>query len=533
MSGAPGGALLGALSEIVREHESYGIADLTVVPVLYRSIDDGPANPPFGAALGLMDATAHLLGGAFLDTDSPVFDSPVTTDRDPVLEGALPVAVAGTLGPATEIRIEYSGGHVDAKLRRRGRDVTATGGEARFLAVIRALFAPDLRTTDFAIVAYREGGLDTRLRPACFRMVCSLQDQAGLLRSLRTLVIAIETPRESPTVHCPPGVGARYLFKQQRMTRRHPPSRLRAEVARLAGEPDRPLVFFLGAGFSASSELPIGDGLRDEAIARVLGEDPNEAIEWARELFRRRNDLLTPTERRDIDDFAASLTFEQVMRIEQDHTGTDVPRGLLDFREIHDAALGRPAGPAVRQLQALLDLPKKLVVISVNFDELVERDHRDKLDVIIEDDAFAEFARNGLEGYLAGAPDPRRVPYLKLHGTISEIDSCVASSRQTQRGLAPGKRAALKALLSIDKPLRWVYVGASMRDVDLKEILDGALFRDVADERWVAPFPDDTVERFAASREQFETWQTVGLFARQITETADAFMTELAHQWLP
>jgi hypothetical protein len=532
MSGSPGGALFETLAEIARQHDSFGMTELTVVPVLYRSTNNGAPNVSFAAAIGVISAAAHFQGGVLVNTAAPEYDAPLDTSRDPVLEGSVPVALAGMLGPATELRIEFDGASVDAKLRRRGDDVTATGGEARFLAVVRALFAPELRTTEFAVLAYREGELDSRLRPACFRMVCGLQEQPGLLAALRTLVIAVETPQERPAVHCPPGVGARYLLKQQRVIRRHPPSRLRSEVARLALEPDRPVVLFLAAGFSASSGLPVGNGLRDEAIARILGEDPAADLDWARELFRRQNALLTPTERRDINDFAATLTFEQVMRIEQDHAGTSVPRGLRDFREIHDDVIGKPPGAAVRQLQRLLDRPNKLLLLTVNFDELLEESHRDKLDVVVEDDEFSEFAASGLGEYLRSAPAPRKVPYLKLHGTISDLATCVASSRQTQQGLSIPKRSALEALLTIDEPLRWVYVGASMRDVDLRPVFDDATFRRDVDERWVAPFPDDNVEDFAAGREQLEAWKAIGLFDRQITETADTFMTELAEQWL-
>lgn len=532
MSGSPGGALLESLAEIVREHDSYGVTELTVVPMLYRSIDDPFSNAPFAAALGVMSATAHLLGGTLLDTEAPEFDEPIATTSDPVLQGGLPTVVAGMLGPATELQIEFASGLLDAKLRRRNREVTATGGEARFLAVVRALFSPQLRSTDFAILAYREASLDARLRPACFRMLCGLRDRPGLLSSLRTLVLAVETPRERASIHCPPGVGARYLLKEQRVVRRHVPSRLRSEVGRLVLEPQRPVTLFLGAGFSASSGLPIGNGLRDEAIARILGEDPGTDLDWARELFRRQNALLTASERRSIDTFALTLTFEQVMRIEQEHSGNAVPRGLLDFRDLHQRVLSDPPGVAVRQLQRILDRPNQLIVLTVNFDEVVERDCRDKLDVIVDENEFTEFAERGLAAYLAGASAPRRVPYLKLHGTISDLPSCIASSRQTQPGLAASKRAAIHALLNIDESLRWVYVGASMRDADLEPVLNAADFRRVADERWVSPFPDDSVEDFAAGREQLDTWRTLDLFARQITESADTFMTELANQWL-
>lgn len=221
------------------------------------------------------------------------------------------------------------------------------------------------------------------------------------------------------------------------------------------------------------------------------------------------------------------------MRIEKERSGTAVPQGLEDFKTIHDHAVTLPPpGPAVRQLQRMLAVPKRLVILTVNFDELVELGHEDQLDVIVEDSQFAAAAASGLRDYLNSATVDRKVPYMKLHGTISDLSTCVASSRQTQQGLAPAKQAALEALLEADEPVRWVYVGASMRDVDLRPVLDSGAFRRGVDERWVAPFPDPNVEEFAIGREQLVNWQTVNMFERSITETADVFMTELARQWL-
>jgi hypothetical protein len=525
-------SLFEALGEIVREHESYE-THLTVVPVLYRGISGEHVSPSFVAALGVMSAAAHLLGGVLLDTDLERFDEATETERDPTLEGALPTSIAHLLGPATELQLEFGGGRLDAQLIRSGHPIVATGGEARFLAVVRSLFAPELRECTFAIIAYREAGLDTRLRSACFRMLCGLQDHPGLLASLRTLVVAVETQEESPAVHCRPGVGARYILRERRLLRRHDPTRLASEVGRLVQQPERPVVLFLAAGFAVSSGLPIGNRLRDEAIARILGEDPEAELDWPRELYRRQNNLLTASERsQDINVFATSLTFEQVMRVEHDHSGGDTPRGLLDFRDVHERAVAAGSGASVRRLQEILARPNSLVIVTVNFDELVENESADLLDVVVSENAFREFAQSGLNEYLAAGAAPRRVPYLKLHGTISDLDSCVASRAQTGQGLSDGKVAAINALIEIETELRWVYIGASMRDIDLRPVLDSSRFKAQVDEYWVSPIRDVNVESFARGREELPNWRARDLYAREITETADTFMTELAKRWL-
>src|SRR6478672_569129 len=146
-----------------------------------------------------MSATAHLLGGVLLDTEAPQFDEPVVADRNALLERALPAFAEGRLGPATKMEVAHSQGFVDARLSRRGREVIATGGEARFLAVVRALFSKNLQTSGFAVLAYREAELDTRLRSVCFGMVCGLAVTPDILGSLRTLLLVVEVSRETPT----------------------------------------------------------------------------------------------------------------------------------------------------------------------------------------------------------------------------------------------------------------------------------------------------------------------------------------------
>lgn len=531
MTGRPAGAVLDCLADIAREHEAYATSELRVIPVLYRSVDADLSNPPFTTAVPLVAEAARFLGGDLLDAAEPNLRRAVAADSDAVLQGHLPAAVSGLLRPGTELEVHHTGTTVDAVLTRGGTAIVAAGGEATFLAVVRALFMTALRSSPFAVLAYSEAELDRRTAQACFQMLCGLQDHPGGLSRLRTLVILVETPAENPVVHCPQGVGARYLLKAQRLIERREPSALRSEVSRLVQGRDRPLVLFLGAGFSVSSKLPAGNTLRDAAIARILGEDPKAAINWPFELYRRQYNRLTSTEKGDIDEFARRLTFEQVIRIEMEHTGDAIPQGLRDFERLHSGVIGRVPGTSILRAQAMLSRPEKLVVLTVNFDELLEHNHADRLDVIVDDGDFAAFAADGLEAYLTSSSPARKIPYLKLHGTIGQIDSCVASSRQTQQGLPQSKEDALGALIGCADRLRWVYVGASMRDEDLRPFFDGANFKSVADERWVAPFPDPNVEAFARSREQLSGWLETPLNRRLITETSDVFMAALAFDW--
>lgn len=107
------------------------------------------------------------------------------------------------------------------------------------------------------------------------------------------------------------------------------------------------------------------------------------------------------------------------------------------------------------------------------------------------------------------------------------------SAEQTERGIGEAKFHALRALLN-DPPRMWIYVGASMRDLDLGPVLGDENFARGLDERWVAPYLVDTVDTFALRRQpywgdtQFKTIQD-----RLITETADAFFDALSATWRP
>ena len=251
-----------------------------------------------------------------------------------------------------------------------------------------------------------------------------------------------------------------------------------------------------------------------------------KSAELAARFFRwmtDRNWLTTVEQRMSELEFVRRLTLEQVVRAEQRVDAT-LP-SLREFKELHDRRIAAP-GQAVLDLGYLLShWEGKLILAEVNFDLLVETHADAPLRTFASEGDFAE-APAYVRRYLDGAEVA--IPLLKLHGTISDLTTCVISTEQTERGVGQAKLETLRVLLRPDQPRLWIYVGASMRDVDLRPVLGGEDFARGTDERWVNPYLDDSVEEFGRLREaswrqsEFPTIQH-----RLITETADAFFAAL------
>ncbi len=196
---------------------------------------------------------------------------------------------------------------------------------------------------------------------------------------------------------------------------------------------------------------------------------------------------------------------------------------IAALKDKNDAAVRAP-GRAVEAIWELIHGGHQLVVVTVNFDTLVE--HRGATKVFSGED-FDEFS-SYLDGYITRGGE---VPVLKLHGTIGTPETIIGTVDQYAMGLAlPKARALRKLLAAVDgRPTRWVYVGYSMRDPDVTNILGGREFGEGLDEMWVSPFPISTARRFSEERRHFgngpDFWQ------RSITVTADAFFSELSRAW--
>lgn len=122
------------------------------------------------------------------------------------------------------------------------------------------------------------------------------------------------------------------------------------------------------------------------------------------------------------------------------------------------------------------------------------------------------------------------MPLLKLHGTINRPETCVATDDATRSGITPAKREALMALvtdLQEESRVPWLYVGASMRHIDLDGILAQREFNESTSEHWVAPWPEASVYRFVYTKNRWWAAQGQNLLSRTVTETADAFMAAL------
>jgi hypothetical protein len=180
-------------------------------------------------------------------------------------------------------------------------------------------------------------------------------------------------------------------------------------------------------------------------------------------------------------------------------------------------------------LRTITAKKNKLVVVTVNFDTILEDEFGAEAKVFATRADFEE-AGNYLDHYLnsGGA-----LPILKLHGSLDVPGSIVADVDTRSLGLSAGAIEALRRLRNAVRFTPWVYVGVSMRDPDITEVIGGNDFVEGLEELWVAPFPDPAVSAFSEDH-RASRWQEAKraeLKQRQITETADSFLSALAKAW--
>jgi hypothetical protein len=531
--------LFEALAEVASEHVRNSGSDLLVVPVLSDEIE---------SRQGLLREVAEFLGGRLLDVTSGAYEEQIQAYDDPALRGAVEAEMTFTHrgGGETSLELQFSDGLLDAVLRSRGRRVTVPSpAESQLLAISRALFERQLIDDELAILLYDEKLFDEDSQRAVLSMLTGLGRQADVrLGSARTLVPLLRSTGLSTALHCQRNRGIRYGLGGDRLIRRHVDRHLADTVRKLVVPRDSPLVLFLGAGFSASSGMPVGNAIRDRTIRRICEIDGDDLTseQLAETLFRfsiaAEKPLLTVSETELGEQaFAASVTLEQVARIERDLFEEPVPRTIEILRDHHETVLGKEnprLGGAVYALHKIVAAHRRLVIVTVNFDELAEFGQGDHLDIAVKEEDFARLVPilNEMKG---GGDHPEgKVPLLKLHGTISRPETCVVTDEQTRSGITPAKAEALRVLVSDlteTNRVPWVYVGASMRDIDLNRTFGENDFNERTSERWVVPWVEPSIQKFVDQTQRW--WKARGdtLYDRTVTETADTFVRLLADQY--
>jgi hypothetical protein len=529
-------SLFEALAKVAGEHERAADDHLLVIPVLTDELE---------SRRDLLREIAEFLGGALLDLSRDDYDSAIDAYDDPVLRGA----VAGTLQfyrPGighSKVTLSYTNGQLDATLITQGEPAASPSrAESRLLSIVRSLFDIRLVDDELAILSYEEDIFDQPTQSALLSMLTGLARQSGLrLGSVRTLVPLIRSGGLNPERHCQLYRGVRFSLTEDTLIERNPPRHVTDVVRKVTADRPTPLVLVLGAGFSVSSGMPIGNGVRNSAIQRIceLADIAGRSDrDLATELFRYASDrdFLTPLEREGGEEnFSSGATLEQALRIERQAFDRPIPETLEQLQRRHNERLSGPPqmlGSAVYDLREIVRQGHRLILITVNFDELVEHENAEHLDIAVDDTDFERLTPL-LAEMQRGASHPENLaPLLKLHGTINRPESCIATDEETRSGISPAKERALHALVdeAPDGQLQWVYVGASMRDIDLNAILASNPFNEKLSEYWVAPWLEPSVCHFVYSKGR---WWVPGqsLLDRVVTETADSFMRILAKKW--
>lgn len=505
----------GALADHVRNIEA---GELRVVTAI---VGDATREPN----RSLIKAVCDHAGGRFIEAAQQWLGVP---DRgDTPLEHMLSAA----LRDPVEVEFIREGDTVRAR-HPGGPDPENNAAAATFLGLINSLLDRRLLETELAVLLYEEGELDVDRAQAAWEIVTG-QLRGVPLGRLRTLVVIVATAQINYRRHCARDRGVRFAVQGDQLLERRRWTNTRADIERLANTTE-PVVLFLAAGASASSGLPVGDTMRDEAIRRLLPGAPEDELAERFFAYSQEIDQLLPGEELlSVAAFSRTLTLERVLYLEQqDAPDHNYGPTMLDFVERHATALNR-RGPAVRAVQRMLSVQHRLVIVTVNVDELVEDGREAEVEIFASEDDFTrcpayltDYVNNG-----------GRIPLLKLHGTVSRPETVVVSVDRVARGLTDDQMASLNLLRgSANAPRTWIYVGSSMRDRDVTQLLGLPSFASELEEWWVTPFSIPTVDQFINEHRR-QRWHDAGrreeAIERTITETADVFLEEYERLWTP
>jgi hypothetical protein len=498
---------------------------LTVLDLVCRLIEEAARGDPGGPTIvtavvedldrhhKLIEQAVRHAEGAYVDA-ADAADGVLAGPDMPELERVVRASFTRP-GPVSVARV---GDQMVASIG--GAPASAASASVReTLGIAASLFDAQLQGRSLVAISYRETNLDPFAADEAWGFF-SRQLRGIPIGTITSILILVNTPRARYRRFCTPEVSLRYRLEGQRLSERKPWSVDEGNIRRLRSEArGNGVVLFLGAGFSQSSSLPFGNDLRDEAARSLLGSAEARPEELAALLFDRLNSegRLSPAERAlTRPDFARQLTLERVLQEELARTPPSDSPTLRYLADRDAQAVASPArGPLA--VHELIRGGAKIVVVTVNFDHLVEAG-LPSFRVFAADDEFTE-ATEHVRQYMSGADG--RVPILKIHGTIERPETVVATVNAIAAGLSAAKRSALTELAALDLP--WIYVGYSLRDPDVRTVLQSREFQD-RPEWWVSPFPVLAVEQFNRDfRPNHDPRR--GTF---ITQGSDAFFESLA-----
>lgn len=518
---------LDLLSRLLRDHHADRGGGPTVIPCLHEELDE---DIPLLLA-GSQREGGHLFLLSRPDDEWEWPNGPIHSDRRDVVRGLL--AAAGDALPSSVIIAEDSGGRVVVGLEDRGIPL-----EPSLIPILRAaaIAASSVYDDyDFVVLATSVATTDARRRLLLWNLLTIEPTSLGL-KDRPVTIVPILGGALDPTVDYRRLPQFRYVVRWDRVIQRSREGRTQ-EIKAIAGTAPRsgPLVLFLGAGASYSAGIPLGNHYRDIALADLVGDSlkGREAAVAFYELLRDRGHFLS-SEAANREEFISGLTLERVLLETfnaqgfRPRTDSKVIGNIIG--DCADALLRiRPGRRALRELAEAL--PGELIIMTVNFDQLVEHGLATDHSVFFRHEDYRNDARIAdLVAYVGGDVS-KPLPILKLHGSIEDPESLIATLDTTSAGLHDDVISALNRILdSTTKPLRWVWVGCSMRDRDVNRWLSG-LGSGRLDEWWVDPMPGASLDQYFAEVREAQ-WKSVGLKLedRVIVDSADGFLSDLVRQ---
>ena len=499
-------ALLQLLRLAIADYEREHGRGLRVIPI----VDEDLAQDH-----DVINWVMRRAGGDYINCDA-VTDAEVDGVFDPDLAAIVQQALR-TAGLPFPITIDERSGLVRARIQApSGPDLPFSKGQRSVLAVVASIFWSAFHQHPIGALSFTESDWDVTTFKAVWELLTA-QLPGRRVGTLETLVVVSSGPFKTVR-HCAGDASVRYVIKSGHLNIRKRASDLEAALGNLVQYRDRHVVLFLGAGFSYSSEMPLGDEARNYALQQFFApgryKDPEVAdrfYDWIVD-----NDRLLENEQGiDRTEFVAKLTLERVLREEFNRKPRpDSP--TLNWLTARNTEASKAVTPARAALKKLIEANAKLVIVTVNFDTLLEEDAASHLKVIARSSEFAGAERE-IQQYLVNGG---AIPYIKLHGTLDDRESIVADVESTALGLPSSATDAIKVLTDRNRPIPWIYVGYSVRDPD---------------ESWVDPLPPESLRTFA-NQHRAARWRQASVPAdiqqRYVTETADRFLARFAEVWL-